>query len=156
MTELMVFVMSVVLAATVTVLALHDTGDAYFEAAIAAKATRELQNGRSIMDAVRLWKAYNEGNFPDGTAEGKDPLQLIVEGGYLTRVPDGLTEKWQVDAINRAALSTIGSVGEEEPLKICVDMRTRMRMSSPEIIYKCDGSDAPGGALETNDPCCIE
>lgn len=126
-------------------------GPQFGDQKVEAEATRYLSERSQIERAVQSY-ASDLGGLP--IVPGQDPVDVLVQGKYLTKSPAGGGGLWAYDAASKSLVMTLpGSASQK--LKVCVAARKRAGIPNPGTPYKCDGSDAPGGVVEMRDPCCV-
>src|SRR5690606_20207452 len=96
--------------------------------------------------------ASDKGRLP--IEANRDPLDILVGDKYMKYKPLGGASEWALNGSSQSLLTPVkGEINKAT--KICVAARVKAEMPNPETIFKCDGSDAPDGALSPKDPCCL-
>lgn len=161
MTTIIFVAIGVLMAALAALMVIFYGGDAFTASDTKAEAARLITEGAQMEHAVKLYVAQ-EGKMPgNGTGVDQEAIDDLVDKEYLTQVPKGGTmdpNKWQVDYDLGVVRSEVGPVTDERAVEVC--LAARRQLSLPDAatatgVYKCDGSDAPGGALSTREPCCV-
>lgn len=109
------------------------------------------QSGQ-IAEAIQRY-ARDNGLLP--VAEGREPLDILLESRYMKTMPEGGESGWSLDEESYSLLTPVGG-SKEHALEICVAARRKVGMPQPDKVFKCDGSDAPDGVLSVKDPCCLK
>jgi len=151
--NIILVIFGVLIAAAAALMTLYFGGDAFTKYSEEAEAGRLVSEGAQIEAAVELYYRHN-GKFPD---EG-DPMNELMDKDYLSSMPLGTeytTGDWVVDYDEGQIRSTVGSASDDDAISICQTARRQLKMPEPEKVYKCDGSDYPGGRLSSREPCCI-
>ncbi|AXK44115.1 hypothetical protein [Erythrobacter aureus] len=126
-------------------------GPEFMDTKIDAEASGYLNQRSQIAYAIESYASEN-GKLP--LEAGKEPIDLLVEKKFLTRAPAGGSSQWSLNSADNSLITPVAGP-KAHATKICVAARAKAKMAQPENIYKCDGSDAPGGRLSAKDPCCL-
>ena len=126
-------------------------GPKFMNTKIEAEAVDYLNQSSQIARAVESY-ASDKGRLP--IIDGKEPIEVLVEEKYMKYAPAGGASGWELNGSTQSILTRVAGA-EDRATRVCVAARVKAQMPSPEKIYKCDGSDAPGGALSVKDPCCL-
>lgn len=153
MSNIFLVIMGVLIAAAAAIMTIYYGGDAFTKYSEEAEAARLVSEGAQVEAAVELYYR-NNGQFPDNG----DPMNELMDKDYLSHMPKGAdfaTGDWIVDYDEGQIRATVGAADDEEALDICRTARRQLKMPDWENVYKCDGSDYPGGRLSSREPCCI-
>ena len=157
MTTILLVILGVLLAAASVLFVVYYGGDAFGSGKIEAEAGRLVSESAQMEAALELFYRQ-EGHYPTSD----DPVAELMAAGYLSHEPLGtrtsIRDRWKIDYDAGMIRALLGSVGEEESENIC--LKARQQLDLPETgtatgIYRCDGSDSPGGILPGREPCCI-
>lgn len=155
MTNVILVTLGILLASGTALMVTFYGGDAFFKSTEEAEASRMVVEGAQIANAVSIY-IQRERKMPGNGTDGALALNDLVSRRYLDSVPRGsdLTG-WQIDYSQRQIYSVIGPSSSSDSMNICKAARRQLSLPSPEIVYKCDGSDSPGGSLSGREPCCL-
>ena len=126
-------------------------GPKFADSRIDAEAAGYLNQSSQISKAVEDYSS-DRGRLP--IEPGREPIEILVAEKYMKYAPEGGTEGWRLNN-DAKALITPADGGGDRANRVCIAARIKAKMPDPSNIYKCDGSDAPGGALVPSDPCCL-
>lgn len=154
MTTIILVVIGVLLAALAALMVVFYGGDVFGRYKNEAEAGRLVSEGAQVEAAIDLYHRTTE-SYPGGS----DPVQTLIDSDYLTHKPKGAKAgQWVIDYDEGFIRSSIGPSDDESSLDICRTARVQLKLPEAPTdsgVYKCDGSDAPGGRLSSREPCCI-
>ena len=157
MTTILLVILGVLLAAASVLFVIYYGGDAFGGGKIEAEAGRLVSEGAQMEAALELFYRQ-EGHYPTSD----DPVAELMTAGYLSHEPLGtrtsMPDRWKIDYDAGMIRAQLGLTDEEETMDICLKARQQLELpdTGTELgVYKCDGSDSPGGLLPGREPCCI-
>ena len=157
MTTILLVIMGVLLAAAAVLFVVYYGGDAFGSGKTEAEAGRLVSEGAQMEAALELFYRQ-EGHYPTSD----DPVAEMMTAGYLSHEPLGTRtsepDRWAIDYNAGMIKAKLGLTDEEETMNICLKARQQLELpdTGTELgVYKCDGSDSPGGILPGREPCCI-
>ena len=157
MTTILLVIMGVLLAAAAVLFIVYYGGDAFGNGRVEAEAGRLVGEGAQMEAALELFYRQ-EGHYPTSD----DPVAELIAAGYLTHAPLGTRtqekDRWAVDYAAGMIRAKLGDTASEDSLAICTKAREQLDLPSTGTstgIYRCDGTDSPGGRLGGREPCCI-
>ena len=157
MTTIILVILGVLLATAAVLFVVYYGGDAFGNGHIEAEAGRLVGEGAQMEAALELYYRQ-EGAYPTSD----DPVAELIAAGYLDYQPLGTrtteADRWAIDYDVGMIRAKLGTTNHEESTNIC--LKARQQLDLPEAststgIYRCDGSDSPGGRLAGREPCCI-
>ena len=157
MTTIILVILGVLLAAAAVLFVIYYGGDAFGNGHIEAEAGRLVGEGAQMEAALELYYRQ-EGHYPTSD----DPVAELIAAGYLDYQPLGTrtteADRWAINYDAGMILARLGTTGHEESTSICLKARQQLDLPAANTstgIYRCDGSDSPGGRLAGREPCCI-
>jgi len=157
MTTIILVILGVLLAAAAVLFVVYYGGDAFGNGHIEAEAGRLVGEGAQMEAALELYYRQ-EGHYP----RGDDPVAELISAGYLDMNPMGTRttdpDKWSINYDAGMILARLGTTDHEETTNICLKARQQLDLPKANTstgIYRCDGTDSPGGRLSGREPCCI-
>lgn len=157
MTTILLVILGVLLAAAAVLFVVYYGGDAFGNGKIEAEAGRLVSEGAQMEAALELFYRQ-EGHYP--TSE--DPVAELMAAGYLSHEPLGTrtatVDRWRIDYDAGMIRALLGPSDSEESSSICLKARQQLELpvaNTATGIYRCDGTDSPGGRLSGREPCCI-
>ena len=157
MTAIILVILGVLLAAASVLFVIYYGGDAFGNGHIEAEAGRLVGESAQMEAALELYYRQ-EGAYPTSD----DPVAELIASGYLDYQPLGTrtteTDRWAIDYDVGMIRAKLGTTDHDETMDIC--LKARQQLDLPEAststgVYRCDGSDSPGGRLAGREPCCI-
>jgi len=157
MTTIILVILGVLLAAAAVLFVVYYGGDAFGNGHIEAEAGRLVGEGAQMEAALELYYRQ-EGHYP----RGDNPVAELISAGYLDMNPMGTRttdpDKWSINYDAGMILARLGTTDHEETTSICLKARQQLDLPKANTatgIYRCDGTDSPGGRLSGREPCCI-
>ena len=157
MTTIILVILGVLLAAAAVLFVIYYGGDAFGNGHIEAEAGRLVGEGAQMEAALELYYRQ-EGHYPTSD----DPVAELIAAGYLDYQPLGTrtteADRWAINYDAGMILARLGTTDHEESTSICLKARQQLDLPAANTstgIYRCDGSDSPGGRLAGREPCCI-
>ena len=157
MTTILLVILGVLLAAASVLFVVYYGGDAFGGGKTEAEAGRLVSEGAQMEAALELFYRQ-EGHYPTSD----DPVAELMTAGYLSHEPLGtrtsMPDRWKIDYDAGMIRAQLGLTDEEETMDICLKARQQLELpdTGTELgVYKCDGTDSPGGVLPGREPCCI-
>lgn len=157
MTTIILVILGVLLAAAAVLFVVYYGGDAFGNGATEAEAGRLVSEGAQMEAALELYYRQ-EGSYPTSG----DPVDELIAAGYLTHEPLGTRtqdpERWVIDYDASMIKAHLGFSDNDEVMAICHTARQQLDLpdtGTETNVYRCDGSDSPGGRLSGREPCCI-
>lgn len=157
MTTIILVILGVLLAAAAVLFVIYYGGDAFGNGHIEAEAGRLVGEGAQMEAALELYYRQ-EGHYPTSD----DPVAELIAAGYLDYQPLGTrtteADRWSINYDAGMILARLGTTESEESSSICLKARQQLNLpvaNTSTGIYRCDGTDSPGGKLAGREPCCI-
>ncbi|MDY6947271.1 MAG: hypothetical protein SXG53_16290 [Pseudomonadota bacterium] len=157
MTTILLVILGVLLAAAAVLFVVYYGGDAFGNGHIEAEAGRLVGEGAQVEAALELYYRQ-KGHYP----RGDDPVAELIAAGYLDDHPLGTrtteADRWAIDYDIGMIRAKLGTTDHEETMAICLKARQQLDLpdaDTPTGVYRCDGSDSPGGKLAGREPCCV-
>lgn len=157
MTTIILVILGVLLAAAAVLFVIYYGGDAFGNGHIEAEAGRLVGEGAQMEAALELFYRQ-EGHYPTSD----DPIAELIAAGYLDFQPLGTrtteADRWAINYDAGMIMARLGTTGSEESANICLKARQQLDLPAANTatgIYRCDGTDSPGGKLGGREPCCI-
>lgn len=151
MSNVIIGVIGVILFIGLAVASATWLGPKLMNSRIEAEAVGYLNQTSQISQAIESY-ASDRGELP--VKAGHEPIDILVAEKYMKYKPQGGASGWVLDGDAQSLITPVA--GEvEQATKVCVAARIKAQMPQPARVFKCDGSDAPGGALSPKDPCCL-
>ena len=164
MTTVIMLVLGILIAAVAALMMFFYGGSAFDSSQTKADAARLVTEGGQIESAVSLYQ-IQEGKLPgDGVGIDDKAMQEMIAKKYLTARPKGNVDAngqnkiWTVDYDMGIIRSTVGPTSDAHSMAVCVEARKQLRLPAAGVsggVFKCDGTDYPGGKLSSREPCCI-
>ena len=155
MTTVILVTIGIILAAAAALMLVFYGGDAFYSSRVKAEASRLTVEGAQVERAVSSFE-IQERRRPGNGVSIAQASQDLVDRRYLVDIPKGANQAWVVDYENRLIRSDLGSASDTRAREICVVSREQQNLPYPGEIFRCDGSDYPGGgSLPANETCCI-
>ena len=157
MTTIILVILGVLLAAAAVLFVIYYGGDAFGNGQIEAEAGRLVGEGAQMEAALELYYRQ-EGHYPTSD----DPVAELIAAGYLDYQPLGTrtteADRWAINYDAGMIMARLGTTASEESANICLKARQQLDLPAANTatgIYRCDGTDSPGGKLAGREPCCI-
>ena len=157
MTTIILVILGVLLAAAAVLFVIYYGGDAFGNGHVEAEAGRLVGEGAQMEAALELFYRQ-EGHYPTSD----DPVAELIAAGYLTHQPLGTrttdADRWAIDYDASMIRARLGTTDHEETMSICRKAREQLDLPATNTstgVYRCDGTDSPGGRLSGREPCCI-
>ncbi|MAM36988.1 MAG: hypothetical protein CL949_00445 [Erythrobacter sp.] len=155
MTNLILVTLGVLLASGAAVMVTFYGGTAFTDTRRNGEASKIIVEGSQIASAFDAF-VQRERRLPGGGSSSEDALDELLAEDYLSEIPNGAGQSgWKIDYSAGMIYSVVGSASDEESMKICRSARAQIGLSNRDTVYRCDGSDYPGGSLPDREPCCI-
>lgn len=154
MTTTILVTIGILVAAAAALMTVFYGGEAFYNSRVNAEASRLVVEGAQLERAVGAFVAQ-EGRRPGDGVTPALMQQELVSKRYLREVPAGARQPWVIDYDNKMIHSDLGAVENEEARKVCLAARRQLDLPNPDRMYRCDGSDYPGGVLPSRESCCI-
>lgn len=159
MTTVILVIVGILLAAAAAIMLVYYGGNSSEEAAIKAQAARLVNDGAQITYAMDLFQKQ-EGYIPGNGTDGEAAMRELVEKSYLSSVPqraDNDGGDWGISFDREMIYMRVGDQGDGRSRRVCEQAKRQLQMPNPTEVYKCDGSDYPGGSgkLPEREPCCL-
>lgn len=151
MSNIIIGIIGVILFTGLAVAGTVWLGPKFTQSTVDAEAINYLNQKSQISRAIEHY-ASDRGRLP--VESGRQPVEILVENGYLRSAPLGGESGW---VLNSDVSSIITPVAGDSARanNVCIAARLKANMPDPERVLKCDGSDAPDGRLSSRDPCCL-
>lgn len=155
MTNLILVTLGVMLAAGTALMVTFYGGTAFTETRKSGEASRIIVESAQIASAFDAY-VKRERRLPGGGGSSDDAIDDLIANDYLDEIPEGARASgWSIDYNAGMIYSILGEASNDENVEICRLARAQIRLPEPDKVYKCDGSDYPGGKLPQREPCCI-
>jgi hypothetical protein len=151
MSNVIIGIIGVILFIGMAVAGAVYLGPQFRDSRIDAEAIGYLNQSSQISKAVESYSS-DRGRLP--IEAGREPVEILVAEKYMKYAPEGGSAGWTLNSATKSLITPVSGSGERAN-KICISARIKARMPNPSNVLKCDGSNAPGGALSPSDPCCL-
>lgn len=166
MTTIILVAIGILIAGAAALMMIFFGGDAFSSSETKAQAARLVSEGAQVEYATDLF--YRErGEMPGIKDQGASAIKELIDNKYLTHNPQGAikangdSEKWTLEYGSDGMIySRLGLQSDEASMSICREARRQLQFKDVDAdgklkVYKCDGSNHPGGFLPDREPCCI-
>lgn len=150
MSSVLIGVIGVILAIGLVVAGGMFLGPQFNDRRLETNALRLLSERNQIQSALDIY-VFDKGRWPVVTGM----MGQLISDGYLKGNPYGDGNGWSLNESYGAIMTPVLETDPAKALEMCVIAREMAKVPTPANVYKCDGSNAPGGALSPTDPCCI-
>jgi hypothetical protein len=151
MSHVIIGIIGVILFIGLAVAGAVYLGPKFVDSRIDAEAIGYLNQSSQISKAVEDYSS-DRGRLP--IEAGREPVEILVAEKYMKYAPEGGAAGWTLNSSTKSLITPVSGSGDRAN-KVCISARIKAKMPNPSTILKCDGSDAPGGALSPSDPCCL-
>lgn len=151
MSNVIIGIIGVILFIGMAVAGAVYLGPQFRDSRIDAEAIGYLNQSSQISKAVESYSS-DRGRLP--IEAGREPVEILVAEKYMKYAPEGGSAGWTLNSATKSLITPVSGSGERAN-KICISARIKAKMPNPTNVLKCDGSNAPGGALSPSDPCCL-
>lgn len=146
-------IIGITIAAAAALMTVFYGGDVFFGGRTNAEAARLVVEASQVERAEGYFRAQ-EARAP-GQGDSDSAFEELKAKRFLAEVPTGARSPWVIDYPNRVIRSDLGPVDDPHAREVCQAARKQLDLPSPNNVYRCDGSDYPGGVLPSNEPCCV-
>tara|TARA_Y100001968_G_scaffold316833_1_gene345142 strand:+ start:2892 stop:3374 length:483 start_codon:yes stop_codon:yes gene_type:complete len=153
LTNLVLTTIGILVTAAAALMVVFYGGDAYYSGQAKSEASRLTVEGAQIQQAISNY-TVRYGKVPGNRGNSEAVARDLIDAKFLDAMPPGSNGPWVIDYSNRMIRSDVGSVNDEDARRICLEARRQQSLPEPDMVYRCDGSDHPGGSLPSNEPCC--
>ena len=153
LTNLVLTTIGILVTAAAALMVVFYGGDAYYSGQAKSEASRLTVEGAQIQQAISNY-TVRYGKVPGNRGDSDAVVSDLVSAKFLDAMPPGANSPWVIDYSNGMIWSDVGGVNDADARQICLEARRQQKLPEPDMVYSCDGSNHPAGALPSNEPCC--